>query len=89
MSNKLANTSADPNVKVSHVPALIQAAEKGQIELVRLLLDAGADPYITDSFHEDEGWEGYTALDRAQMKGHSNIVQLLRQAGGKRLDACS
>ena len=75
---------ADPNLHNaidSQVP-IIQAAEKGFLEIVRLLLDAGADPHATDSI--DENWEGYTALDRAQMEGHREIVQLLRYRGGPR-----
>lgn len=73
---------AEPNIYANANPPIIKAAENGFLEIVRMLLDAGANPHVTDSDMED--WEGYTALDRAQMKGHTEIVQLLRARGGKR-----
>jgi ankyrin repeat protein len=52
--------------------ALHIAAEKGQIEIVRLLLEHGADPNLAD-------WVGSTALDSASSIGQLEIVKLLIQ----------
>ncbi len=54
--------------------ALIAAAENGHAEIVRLLLDRGADINRRD-------FEGKTALDRAREAGHAEIVQILERAG--------
>ena len=43
-------------------------------EIVRILLDAGADPAIADS-------DGVTALEHAERRGFSEIAGLLRSAG--------
>ncbi|PPT08243.1 hypothetical protein CKA32_005723 [Geitlerinema sp. FC II] len=82
----LLEEGANPNIvgenRYHDIP-LIEAAEKGFIDIVRLLLDAGANPHMTTSDSEEE-WEGETATDRAQMKGHWEIVKLLREKGGQR-----
>ncbi|WP_017663024.1 ankyrin repeat domain-containing protein [Baaleninema simplex] len=82
----LLEEGANPNIvgenRYHDIP-LIEAAEKGFIDIVRLLLDAGANPHMTTSDSEEE-WEGETAADRAQMKGHWEIVKLLREKGGQR-----
>ncbi|MBO9998900.1 MAG: ankyrin repeat domain-containing protein [Cyanobacteria bacterium SID2] len=81
----LLEEGADPNLVFEnryHGIPLIEAAENGFLDIVRLLLDAGANPHITDA--DDEEYEGRTAVDRAQMKGHWEIVQLLRERGGPR-----
>jgi ankyrin repeat protein len=59
-------------------PTPIQiAAERGEIEIVRLLLDESADP--------DGGLEGYgwTALQLAAHWGHNDVAQLLIQSGAR------
>ena len=50
--------------------------EASRAELVRLLLDHGADPNIVAG-------DGYTALDVARTAGAASIVELLRARGGK------
>jgi ankyrin repeat protein len=54
-------------------PALNHAADRGQLEAVRLLLEAGADP--SDSFKF--GFYGLTPLMRAAAKGHLEVLRLL------------
>ena len=56
--------------------ALIIAAPKGNVEEVRSLLEAGADPCARDR-------HGMTARVRAQNRGHDDIVALLLDAEEK------
>ena len=51
------------------------AANTGNAEIARLLLDAGADVYARD------GCCGNTALHDAVMKGHQEVVEVLLQYG--------
>ncbi len=51
--------------------ALGAAARAGQLEIVKLLIDAGADAAATDA-------EGKTAMDRAIERGTTNIQSVLR-----------
>jgi len=51
--------------------ALHEAVEKNSVAIVKVLLDAGADPKRTDH-------EGRTPLDIAHQKGYTRIVALLR-----------
>ena len=53
--------------------ALGIAVEQGDVEITRLLLDAGADPDIKSG--------GYTPLVLAALRGHARIVGLLMKAG--------
>lgn len=52
---------------------LHEAAGQGHIEVVRLLLAAGAVPLEPNEF-------GETALDISTMKGRGDIANLIRQA---------
>lgn len=67
----------DPNVQLAgfwdNSTALIKAVEANQIEAVRILLVAGADPYIKDA-------HGKTAFDIARENGYSDILELLESA---------
>jgi ankyrin repeat protein len=55
------------------VPAINVAAQAGQIDAVRALLDAGADPTIRDAIHGGmaEGW--------AEFGGHPKVAALIRE----------
>ena len=57
---------------------LCWAAEKGQTELVRLLLERNADP-------SKPGEVGYSTLHYAANNGHNDVVELLLD-GGAHLD---
>ena len=71
----LAN-GADPNGRWSHwgaeVTALHLAVMEAHAEVVRALLDAGADPTIHDSMHDGD------ALDWAEHFQHQEIIHLLK-----------
>jgi ankyrin repeat protein len=51
--------------------ALQLAAEGGHAELVKALMDAGANP-------SDENRGGYTAIHLAAKNGHSNVLDALK-----------
>lgn len=55
--------------------ALSFAADRGQLEIARLLLDRGADPNKKDTFY------GATAMTWASDKGHVAMVRLLLERG--------
>lgn len=50
--------------------ALIEAAAQGRVELVKILLEAGADPSLKDSEHE-------TAMLKAAANGETDVVHIL------------
>ena len=58
-------------------PPLVVAVEENQIEIVRLLLNHGADANIKDWTSKN------TALDIAEQKGLKPIVEVLQQRGAK------
>ena len=60
--------------KVDGRTALHFAAQKGYVEIVRLLLEAGANADVADLFMK-------TSLHVAAERGHVEIVELLLQAG--------
>ena len=55
--------------------ALFFAAEKGHLELVRLLVDRGARVDIEDSFYRN------TAINRAMQGGHPDVIGFLLSRG--------
>jgi serine/threonine-protein phosphatase 6 regulatory ankyrin repeat subunit B len=57
--------------------ALMMAAGYGQSDIVKLLLDAGADVNAQDV-------RGRTASMWAEKKGHTELVELLKKAGAKK-----
>ena len=58
--------------------ALHMTMENGDIEMARLLLDAGADPNIRDDKYDA------TVLGWAEFFGRSELTQLVRERGGVR-----
>ncbi len=65
-------THADPNLG----SPVIQAAEIGRVDLLKLLIQAGAHINARD-------WDGDTALILAAARGHLDCVQALVQAGAE------
>gem|GEM_PF-4767429 len=72
----LLEAGANPNDGGSEGPPLILAAGSDSPEIVRLLLNHGADPTLT---HPDEDNE--TALDAARGAENREIVKILKEAG--------
>ena len=76
----------ETGIEVDHVnrlgwTALLEAVILGDggadhQEIVRLLLDAGADRSIPDR-------DGVTALEHAQSRGHASLARLLQRPGGQ------
>ena len=56
--------------------ALMRASSKGYANIVKVLVNAGADLNIKDN-------RGRTALTYANQRGHKSIVQILKAAGAK------
>ncbi|MBL8951699.1 MAG: ankyrin repeat domain-containing protein [Myxococcaceae bacterium] len=68
---KLATTVVDVNEAFEGGrTALIEAAADGELELVKILLGAGAEPSWKDDEHE-------TALLKAAANGHTDVVHVL------------
>jgi len=73
---KLLDKGADVNAKgpYDQTPVFF-AADRGYIEIVKMLIDKGADLNRKDTFYN------FTAIGRASMKGHKEIVGLLAANG--------
>ncbi len=69
---RLLEGGTDPNCPLVHGSALAHAAGKGNIEVIKMLLDWGADI---------EGGTGLSPLTCAAYKGHNEVVQLLIDHG--------
>ncbi|HET7113390.1 MAG TPA: ankyrin repeat domain-containing protein [Pyrinomonadaceae bacterium] len=66
---------ADINARNEHgMTALMRAAYHGRVQMVRLLLDHGADPNLTRN-------DNFTALSLAAFFGHAEIVEMLMRHG--------
>lgn len=59
-----------PNFSNEATPTLSMAAEEGNLETVKMLLEHGAEIDATDS-------EGQTALHKTSMKGHRAVLRIL------------
>lgn len=68
---------ADVNFKQTEgVTALHEAAQSGDLEIARTLLEAGADPSAKTG-RLDDGREGVTAIEMARRAGHEEVAKLL------------
>jgi len=61
---------------LNYATPLIYASMRGNADIVKLLLEAGADKNATDHW-------GHTALTMAEDNHHTNVANLLRQHGGQ------
>jgi outer membrane protein assembly factor BamB len=69
---------ADVNAKTRYgATALTFAADKGHIEVVKLLIARGADVNVQDTFYQ------MRAVDMAMMNNHADVVTLLLERGSK------
>ena len=69
---------ADVNAKSRYgMTALTFAADKGHIDVVKLLLDRGADLNGQDTFYK------FRALDMALMNNHRHVAMLLLERGSQ------
>ncbi len=69
---------ADVNAKTRYgATALTFAADKGHVELVKLLIARGADINVQDTFYK------MRAIDMAMMNNHPAVVTLLLQRGSQ------
>jgi len=68
----LLDNKAETNItdNVEHFTALMFAASEGQFELVKLLIEYGADPTLKDI-------DGDTAEDFAQQNNHKEVAQYI------------
>ncbi len=73
----LIDKGADVNIlDDDRVTALMEAAGTNALDIAKLLLDKGAVDDITDQ-------RGWSAVDYARTKGHTEMIELLKRAGGK------
>lgn len=69
---------ADVNAKTRYgATALTYAADRGHLEIVKLLVERGADMNATDGFY------GFRAIDLALQNNHTPVVTFLLERGSK------
>jgi uncharacterized protein len=73
----LLHGGTDPKRASGNTPALCAAARSGHLEVVKLLLDAGANPRAQD-------FVGNTAYDTAKMFNRDEVADFLKPLTGKR-----
>jgi ankyrin repeat protein len=72
---RLANDPSMVTIMDGRTSPLHEAARENHIQIVRLLLDQGANPLLSNG-------DGKTPLDLALENGHAEVAELLRDAGG-------
>ena len=75
---RLLDAGIDVNAKARYnATALMFASDKGHVEIVRLLIDRGADVNAEDTFYR------FKAIDLALMNNHRAVAQLLLERGSR------
>ena len=73
---RLLKEGANANtVNVQLMRPIIQAARNGSVEILRMLLDNGADPNVK--------YQGFTPLGIAALRGYHHVADLLIRAGAR------
>jgi ankyrin repeat protein len=72
---RLAEDSSLVNIMDGRTSPLHESAGNNHAQIVRLLLDRGANPLLTNG-------DGQTPLDLAVTKGHTQVAEMLRAASG-------
>lgn len=71
---ELLRDGADPNTRYQSSTVLHLAAQKGDVAVAAMLIEAGADIHAEDEF-------GWTALQQAAAFGHADVARLLISVG--------
>ena len=71
----------DPNLTNSRWTALHFASQEGHLEVIKLLLENGANINAQVKWGDEEDEKYETALQLASMKGHLEVVKLLLENG--------
>src|SRR6185436_1060365 len=75
---RLLDAGIDVNAKARYnATALMFASDKGHVEIVRLLIERGANVNAEDTFYQ------FKAIDLALMNNHRAVAQLLLERGSR------
>ena len=81
LGDALIKAHADINARGRYgTTALIMAALKGNMDLTKTLVDAGAD---LNAEAETTGEQRFTALNAAEREGHKEVAEFLKKSGAK------
>lgn len=81
MVEKHVDKGADVNAEKGEYTPLMTAAEAGDVEMVRLLINSGANVNMSNNFQDVELVIPNTALMAASHRGHLEVARLLIEAG--------
>lgn len=77
----LIERGANVNAQMSRTTALMAAVIHDNVEMVKLLIANGADVNVDTYEEEEHEFLDDTALKLAKRRGHTEIIELLKQAG--------